>query len=133
MAERKLIAALKIARKSIHSTRRTIFESNCFYDKEQVKRVVTDPGALDWISELDSVLAKIDAALTAPIEAEAQKAATMDFALLVSSARNIVKAYNEALSRRDISASVDELVGALGAMPTSSASTEVVGPRESDQ
>lgn len=66
MSDRKLIGALRAARRCIRGTRRTVFDSHCLYDRTAGKRVVTDPSALDWLAELDEVVAKIDAALPTP-------------------------------------------------------------------
>lgn len=63
MKRDRIVAALKCARKSIRGTRATVFNSHCAYDAKAGKRVVTDQNALDWIAELDSVIAKIDSAL----------------------------------------------------------------------
>lgn len=62
--DRKTLAALRAARKTIASTRRTIFNSHV---ERRIghPREVTDPGALDWIAEQDRALAKIDAAIAA--------------------------------------------------------------------
>jgi hypothetical protein len=65
--------------------------------------------------EIDKVSARPVATPSAS-PSEAQKAgAPMDFALLVSSARNVVAAFAKGQSRWELSAAIDELVGTLDA------------------
>jgi hypothetical protein len=59
---RKTLAALRLARKTIASTRRTIFDSHAD-QRPGHPREVSDPAALDWIAEQDRALVKLDEAI----------------------------------------------------------------------